>query len=262
MLKSKVFISLFFFAINLSAATKEVNNDTGQPVSNKQQSGWFYGLFSELESSPYKGVSNPSQVLPAVGYKGELFSLIGPEASYKIYVSDRLNASLAVQYRSAGFEAQDSGFFTGMSKRQNSVFGGLALSYKPNRWTYQLSYLSDLQGRSKGSDVELSASYFKSIGPIFFTPSIGINYFDRHYTAYYYGVRPEESSEGRASYQGSSALNKSIGFTLATPILFKGFTRLSVIQNFLDNSITNSPLINNKRYWNINFSFTRYFSSH
>jgi outer membrane protein len=248
------------FSIHLSASTiEDTKGVENQQVRNKQQFGWFYGVFAQVESSPYRGVRNDSQVLPALGYKGERFSLTGPEASYSFFNNKTLNTSAIIQYRSAGFDDQDSDFFTGMSKRQDSVFGGLNFSFKPNRWTYQLSYLKDLQSRSKGNDIKLSASYFSNFGPIFFTPSIALNYLDHRYTDYYFGVRPTESIAGREAYNASSALNKSIGFTLATPVIFKGFTRLTLTQNFLDDSITKSPLVNTNRYWNINFSFTRFF---
>jgi len=256
-------LSLVVFSVNLSALTTEASNESGQQQdSNKQKTGWFYGVFAKLESSPYQGVSKPSQVLPALGYKSELFSLTGPEANYTVFDDTIFNTKAVIQYRSVGFEEQDSDFFTGMRKRQNSVFGGLNFSVKPDRWTYQLRYLRDLQNRSKGNDIKLSASYFSNFGPIFLTPSIALNYLDRHYTNYYYGVKPLESKVGRETYNASSVLNKSIGFTLATPIFFKGFSRLSFTQNWLDDSISKSPLIDSNRYWSINVSFTRFFSSH
>jgi outer membrane protein len=259
-LKGIIYLFLIVLSVNLSASTKEISKEVEQQqANNKEQFGWFYGVFAKLESSPYQGVRNSSQVLPALGYKGERFNLTGPQASYQFFESNTLNTSAVIEYRSAGFDAQDSDFFTGMRKRQSSVFGGLNFSFKPNRWTYQLSYLKDLQSRSKGNDIKLSTSYFSNFGPVFLTPSIALNYLDRRYTDYYYGVRPGESKAGREAYNASSALNKSVGFTLATPIFFDGFTRLTFTQNFLDGSITKSPLITNNRYWNINFSFTRFF---
>jgi MipA family protein len=227
--------------------------------ARKQQTGWFYGAFVSTQSNLYKGANNDSLALPFIGYKGPRFSLIGPQASYRLNKDEDFQTFAQLAFNSAGFKEKDSAHLIGMSTRSGSLFGGLNVTIKQQKLSYKFSYLHDLQNRSGGQDIRLSTSYFYNIGPFFITPNIALNYWDSAYTDYYFGVRSNESNGNRNPYKPSAAINPSIGLNLATPIFFQGFTRANFSHHWLGGPVKSSPILDTSRYWNMNISFTRFF---
>ena len=61
------------------------------------------------------------------------------------------------------------------------------------------------------------------------------------------------------AYNGDSALNKNIGLSISTPVLLGGFTRLSIEHTWYDESLTNSPLVENDTSFNLLLLFTKNF---
>lgn len=230
-----------------------------QGPSRVPQTGWFYGAFLNLNASPYIGVSPDTVALPAIGYKGTRFSLIGPSASYLFYKGEEIKATALITYKSLGFEANDSRQLSGMTKRQNSLFGGFSISLKQESISYSVKYLHDLQDHSGEQDIQFNTSYHYNYGPFFFTPTLSLNYWDSAYSNYYFGVADHESKADRKSFTPNASLNPSTSINFATPIFFKGFTRASVTHSWLDSSLRNSPIVKNKSMWKMNLSFTRFF---
>ena len=76
---------------------------------------------------------------------------------------------------------------------------------------------------------------------------------------YYYGVSTSEITQDRMAYNGDSALNKNIGLSISTPVLLGGFTRLSIEHTWYDESLTNSPLVENDTSFNLLLLFTKNF---
>lgn len=227
--------------------------------ARKQQTGWFYGAFTSINSSYYAGVGADTVALPIIGYIGTRFSFLGPRASYIIHQSAELEALALITYKSVGYKPNDSKHLDGMTRRQNSLFGGLSTSIKKDRLSYTLSYLHDLQNHSGGQDFTLAMSYRYNYGPFFLTPKISLNYLDSAYSNYYFGVRDHESNSDRQAYTPNTSINPSVSLNFATPIFLKGFTRASVTHSWLDSSLYNSPIVNNKNHWKVNLSFTRFF---
>ena len=121
--------------------------------------------------------------------------------------------------------------------------------------------MRDVLDRSNGS--ELSAKLDKTFyfGPIFIAPSLGVTFLDRNYVDYYYGVSAAELGVNRPSYRGDAALNTVLGLSIATPIFFSGFTRLSLENTWYHSAITNSPLIDTDTSFRIRLTFSKFFDS-
>jgi outer membrane protein len=76
---------------------------------------------------------------------------------------------------------------------------------------------------------------------------------------YYYGVSTSEINQDRVAYSSDSALNKSLGLSIATPILLGGYTRLNIEHIWYDKNITNSPLVEKETSLSLLLIFTKNF---
>lgn len=253
----KAILILFLLSLSsLSLAESERKTDSG-----KVRSGWYYGLFASDKASLYEGISEQAKLLPAIGYKSPSLNIFGPFASYRLYNNSRQGMKLFVHahYKSLGFDSKDSARFNTLTDRKSSFFAGLTLEKKLDNWTFRTAYSKDIQGRSNGEEVKLSASYFYNIGPFFIRPSADLTFQNRTFTRYYFGVNSQEENGLLRYYQPSDSFSPGLGLSLSTPIFFGGFTRLSMSEQWLDKQLSDSPLLDKKRAWQVTLTFTRFF---
>lgn len=244
----------------LMAADK--NNTSGDKGNNRGQIekyGFIYGLGIGVNNGLYKDYDLPIIPLPIVGYRGKDFSVYGPFISYHFFKQDGLKLSLNAAPRFGGFDEDDADIFSGMKNRKMSLDTGLGLSYKNDDWKFTSSAMFDVLGRSKGLEVKTSVGKMMRFGPVFIEPSVGLSYLDAKHVDYYYGVDSNEATISRMSYEGSSALNKTVGLAIMTPIFFKGITALNFENTWYDSSISDSPLTEGDSSLSIRFTFSKFF---
>jgi outer membrane protein len=221
--------------------------------------GFLYGLGINVNKEIYKGYNTRTMPLPLVGYKGENLSVFGPFISYKLKDVNDFQVSAKLSPRFQGFDESDSTIFTGMQRRKSSLDAGMSVDYQNNDWKIGLTSMFDILNRSNGFEIKSSFGHIFRYGPVFFEPSISFSYLDKNHVDYYYGVSNNEVNQNRIAYIGDSALNKNLGLSIATPILFGGFTRLSIEYTWFDKNITDSPLVEDDTSVNLLLLFTKNF---
>lgn len=226
---------------------------------DESKSPYLYGIGVAVKTEIYKDYGSRTVPLPIIGYRGEKLNVLGPFISYKIAGADNLDVSVKLAPRFQGFDDSDSDFFEGMDKRKDSLDAGLGLDYKQGGWQLGLSSLFDVLGNSKGYEVESSVSYTLRYGPVFITPSASLSYLDSKHVDYYYGVKMSEINEFRSAYEGESALNTTAGLSVATPMFFGGMTRASLSYTWYDDSISDSPIVEDDTSVNFMLFFTKSF---
>ncbi len=221
--------------------------------------GFIYGLATGISQQPYIDVNTNYVVFPFIGYRGDRLNILGPFVSYRVKRDDYIDFALHIQPRFDGYEASDSPIFEGMKDRDLSIDVGLSLTHKKNDWKAQIKGLGDILGRSNGKGVTLNLGKTIRNGPFFFEPNVGLEFLDSQYVDYYYGVSLSEATIERSAYEGRSAFSYSFGVSFRTPILFNGFTRLSLSYKKLGSNITKSQLVDGDQVFNIQFAFSKYF---
>lgn len=249
-------IFLLSLIISNSVMTKENRGDTREQV---EPFGYLYGLGIAFNQEIYKGYNFRLIPLPILGYRGENFRVLGPFVSYDVIQFSNLDVRVQASPRFQRFDYSDSYIFENMAERKFSMDAGISLTYEKNNWKVGLSSMFDVLGRSKGFEAKTNLSKVFSTGPIFFEPSISISYLDDNHVDYYYGVKETEINNHTYLYQGNSTLNKTIGFSVATPILLGGFTQLALTYTWYGSSITNSPLVESKANLNARLMFSKFF---
>jgi len=226
---------------------------------SKKIESFLYGVGISVNQEIYKGYNTRVMPIPLIGYKGKKLSIFGPFVSYELIDFNRFTLLAKLSPRFQGFDESDSAIFKGMEKRKSSLDAGIGLNYETNDWKIGFTSMFDIFGHSKGYEIKSSFGRVFSYGPIFFEPSISFSYLDKKHVDYYYGVSTSEITHDRIAYNGDSALNKNIGLSISTPVLFGGFTRLSIEHTRYDESITNSPLVKNDTSFNLLLLFTKNF---
>lgn len=270
----RIFNTLFSFsALTLSAAfftahagNVEENAEQEKPIDERgdnrarlEPKGFLYGFGLGLSGEIYEGYDRRVIPLPILGYRGDNFEVLGPFASYDAYSANDVDFMLKLAPRFQGFDDGDSDIFIGMDERDFSMDAGFGVGYERNNWKTDISAMFDIFGKSKGHEISAKVGKVMRYGPVFFEPNAQVSYVDEKHVDYYYGVRAHEVTEDRAAYQGSSAVNYSLGFSVSTPILFDGFTMLALDYTWYDDSITDSPLVDQDTNFNLRLLYSAFF---
>jgi len=246
-------------SLSCSLMAAENNDAAENNRGHIEKHGYIYGFGVGVNNGIYKDYELPVIPLPIIGYRGEDFSVFGPFVSYHFYKNDGLQLSLNAAPRFGGFDEDDADIFKGMADRKLSLDSGLGLSYQHNDWKFESSAMFDVLGRSNGYEVKTTLGKMMRFGPVFIEPSVGLSYLDAKHVDYYYGVSEQEATASRVNYQGDSALNKTLGLTIMTPIFFSGITALSLENTWYDSSISDSPLTENDSSLSIQLTFSKFF---
>jgi outer membrane protein len=253
----KILVMFFLSIIISTSVLSKVNR--GNVRKQVEPMGYLYGLGIGINQEIYKGYNYRVIPIPILGYRGEKFSVLGPFISYNAIQFSDLVITLQAAPRFQGFNESDSYIFENMADRKLSMDAGIGFIYKKNNWKIDVSSMFDVLDRSNGFEAKTNLSKVFRTGPIFFEPSVSISYLDDNNVNYYYGVNENEVNNNTYQYQGRAAVNTTIGFSVATPILLGGFTRLTLDYTWYDSSITNSPLVKDNTNFSARFLFTKFF---
>ncbi len=247
-----LFPLLLIFCQSANAADKPSSGQFTQPQ------GLTYGIGLAVKREIYKGYDQRFIPLPLVGYRGEKLSIVGPFISYQVYQNSNWRLSALISPRFEGFDESDSDYFKGMEDREFSMDAGLAINYKRESWTFSSRFRADALSRSNGIETNFKIGKQYRYGPVAIEPNIELTYLDDNNVDYYYGVRASEATAERAFYQAESALNKSLGLTISSP-LWGGFIRGNINNTWYDTSITDSPLTERDTSLGIMISYSSFF---
>ncbi|MFT6779531.1 MAG: outer membrane protein [Paraglaciecola sp.] len=243
----------------LLSANVLANENRGDARESIEPRGFLYGFGLSANQEIYKGYDYRFIPLPIVGYRGDNFSVLGPFVSYDAFKFSDINVTLQVAPRFQGFDDSDSFIFENMEERKISVDAGIGLNYEKEDWKVGISSMFDVLGRSKGFEAKANVSRVFRKGPLFFEPSLSLSYLDSNHVDYYYGVKANETNAMTFQYDGQSALNTTIGFSVATPIFLGGFTQLSFDYTWFDSAITDSPLVEDDASLGVRLIFSKFF---
>lgn len=242
-----------FFSANTFA------DERGDVRAQLEPKGYLYGIGLGLSQEIYKGYDRRVIPLPILGYRGEKLSVYGPFVSYELLELGDVELEVQASPRFQGFDESDSDIFLGMEERDFSMDLGANLKYERDNWKLSVGFLRDIFNKSDGLELKAKIAKAYKFGPIFFEPNLSISHLDKNHVDYYYGVRDFEVTKSRALYQGDSAINQSIGFSVSTPIFFGGFTQLAIDYTMFDSSITDSPLVERNNNLSMRLLFSKFF---
>lgn len=244
---------------NTAPSQKESTDERGDNRAQLEPKGFLYGFGLGVSGEIYQGYDRRVIPLPIIGYRGDDFEVLGPFVSYNAYSVNDFDFKLKLAPRFQGYDEGDSDIFAGMEERDFSMDAGLGLGYERDNWKVDLSAMFDVLSKSKGQEISLQVGKVLRYGPVFFEPNVQVSFLDDKHVDYYYGVASNEANESRNAFQGKSATNYSLGFSVSTPILFDGFTMLAIDYTWYDDAITDSPLVDQDTNLNLRILYSSFF---
>ena len=213
-------------------------------------SSWGLGLAVMSVQNAYKGTDRETRVLPMISYENRYVKLGGPNLELKlpgIELSDsqRLNFGVMTQlFDGAGYEAKDSPALAGMSERKSSIWVGAKMECENDLADVKLEWLGDASGKSKGQRLALGLERKIMLSPrLMLIPQVGVEWVDKKYVDYYYGVRDSEATAGRAAYTGKATLNPEISLSGIYRFDRHHSMMLNVGVRSFGKEIKNSPIV-------------------
>lgn len=260
-MKRSLLTTICFTALCLSSSfiTIAAQENRGEARERIEPKGFLYGLGIGLNQEIYKGYDYRVIPLPILGYRTDNFRILGPFISYDALEFSDIEVTIQAAPRFQGFDESDSYIFKNMDKRKFSMDAGFGLTYERKDWKISASSMFDVLNNSNGYEAKFSIGKVLRQGPLFFEPRLSVSYLDSNHVDYYYGVKASETNELTYAYKGDSAINTSIGFSIATPIFFEGFTQLALDYTWYDSAISNSPLVEDDTNFGVRFLFSKYF---
>lgn len=173
---------------------------------------WSVGTGLVLKQSEYRGMDYDFIIVPAIGYRGERFSLQGVRGVFHFYRIPLAMIDMFIQPRFSRFRASNSPYLEGMQRRKMTLETGLHIQTRlPGMIVPSADISIDTLGVHKGHSASLSVSRPIPLGRQLIMPFARAEYLDNKFAGYYYGVQEAEEREDRPFYKPGGLLNLSIG---------------------------------------------------
>ena len=159
--------------------------------------------------------------------------------------AQRLDFGLVAKlFGGGGYEASDSPALAGMAERKSGVWAGVKMEWENDLADVKLELLGDTSGKSKGQRVVLGLERKWMLGPsVMLVPQVGVEWVDKKYVDYYYGVRAGEATTERAAYVGKATVNPEISLAGVYRFDRQQSLMLNVGVKSLGKEIKNSPIV-------------------
>ncbi|MBN2896990.1 MAG: MipA/OmpV family protein [Campylobacterales bacterium] len=156
---------------------------------------------------------------------------------------EQWGASLMLQPRTFGYEANDAPMLEGMHQRKRTWEGGLSLAAKNDDGFIELCYLHDLLNSTERSLARLEAGNTYTYGAWSVTLTAMLLLFSAPYNDYYYGVRPSEARDGREAYKANDGINVAVQSYVSYTLSKEYSLLLNLRADLLSPTITRSPIV-------------------
>ena len=227
-------------------ATGQVAAPPASPADSTTQ--WGIGAGVNIKRQGYAGVGSKTTGIPLLSYENQWLRFAGPTLDLKAPLASPLALALRARYAfEDGYEASDASALAGMDERKSSLWLGLALGWRGEYANASAEWLADAGSHSGGKRARASIDKPLRAGPFLISPRVALNWVDRDYVDYYYGVRASEARAGRPMYAGDAALNAELGVRMAYRFGSGHSVYGDVSVTRLDDAIADSPLVDRQR---------------
>lgn len=202
------------------------------------------GVALVYTESPYKGAGYQFWPFPSITYLGKRLSVFGPRVGYALYGTDNWSVGAAGQVRFRSLDPDDSEDLEGMEKRGLSFEAGLRGRVSaPHKIELGLSVLTDVTGEHNGQSAGLDLLRNFRFGQWVVSPAFGVLWQSSNLSDHYYGVRESEAREGRPEYAPGATWTCGPNLGLTCQVLDPWTITGSVGLEYLDEGITDSPIV-------------------
>jgi outer membrane protein len=201
-------------AVSTAAAQQ---TSSGGPADGPQDTEWGLGIGVIAKQDAYRGIKRDTMAVPVLRFENEYVEFFGLSlevklSSLQLGERSRIKFGLVGKADLSGYEAKDAPILAGMTERKDGLWVGAKAEWENELVDVSAEWTADASGHSKGRKVSLGFKKDRRLGQhAMVTPYVTVHRLDRKYVDYYYGVRADEATVGRAAYVGQGGVNVDIG---------------------------------------------------
>ena len=213
------------------------------------ESTWGLGVAGVSTQKAYGGSDRDNTAFPLIVYENPWLRVFGPVVEAKLPSLDlgakqRLDFRLLAKYDGSGYASEDAPLLAGMQQRKPGFWAGGKVSWKNEIADLSLELTGDASGHSKGTRASLGLERNWRLGEqVMLAPRMSASWMDAKYVDYYYGVRADEATAGRAAYSGKATVNAELGARATYQFDRQNALFLDAGITGLGKGIKNSPLV-------------------
>ena len=242
---------LSVLAVVLGAAA---SNALAQPPGpggpgDHEGSQWGLGIGVVNTQKPYKGMDRETKALPMINFENEYVKVggLGLEVklpSLQLGDSSRIKFGIVGKMELGGYEASDAPILAGMAERKGGFWAGAKAEWENQLVEVSAQWTADTSGNSKGQRFSVGLEKNFPLGKqVMLVPHVSAHWLDKKYVDYYYGVRANEATLGRAAYAGKAGVNVEAGLRAMYHIDRHQGVLIDVSVTSLAKSIKDSTLV-------------------
>lgn len=166
------------------------------------------GVNVAYNATAYKA-DNALTVSPHGFYDNNRWYIEGGEAGFYPYKDGKHHARIGVAYDGTSFDPKDAdGSLQGLDKRKASAQALASYMYVSPVGGFKAKIATDALSRHDGTVVSLSHISRFTHNKLTIYPTVGVNWHDKNYNNYYYGVSDAESRRtGVSAYQADAGFS-------------------------------------------------------
>ncbi|WP_176057395.1 MipA/OmpV family protein [Paraburkholderia sp. BCC1876] len=203
---------------------------------------WGLGAGVGVDASPYRGDKARITPIPLFYIDNKWINAYATRLDLKVGQWSGVTVALRARVGILeGYRASDAPILNGLPNRDSLTFWyGPVVGWHTAFGTLTGSYLL---GGNKGQQASLEFKKAFEMGRWSIEPHADATWFAGKYVDYYYGVTSSEARAGRPAYDGSSALNATIGTRVAYQLAPRQSVSLDLQVTRLGSGIADSPLV-------------------
>ncbi|WP_168193227.1 MipA/OmpV family protein [Rhodophyticola sp. CCM32] len=220
--------------------------------------GFTFGLAGGTSNSLYVGDEDGTYVFPLLSYQGRGFSVGFDGLAVDIVNRDGVHVEGLLSPRFTSLHDPDAAALQGLD-RDITVDAGVRLSYDISQQsTVTAQLLQEVSGEHDGQELSVNIGHQLMMGPLPLGLEAGLIWQSEDLAGYLYGVRPSEVTGTRPAYAPDAAVISFVGMSTAIPISDRAAIFGSVQVQFLDDTISDSPIVAEDTLYsaNIGIQFT------
>lgn len=206
-------------------------------------------------------VKHPDRwVLPYIGYQLGKFYIDGTEFGYNIYDDTTNTLKLKGYYLETQFDS-DSAKEPSLRKldnRHNTMMAGLNYTLTTAVGAFSFTSAVDTLNQSKGVTANFTYMVMKQWGGVTVIPMLGVDWNNRKYTRYYYGISSEEASRsGLSTFQPGSSVIPFASLALNYNFNNRWNVWTEITERTYSDEIKRSPMVNKSAVteWTLGVSY-------
>ena len=215
------------------------------------------GVHVSVSQSPYTNAKDSVIVYPYLtSFRNSAFTddwLLLQDGGLGVrWVKGGWELGVAGRLQTRGLGTSEAPILSGLDDRQWTLEVAPLIGWRG--WPVHINFktFTEILGRHDGLVNELSFSLPKEWSRGYFIPGVTLIHQSEDYTDYYFGISPEEALPTRPEYQAGEAFNIELEVSWGYAITNKWLLSGSLGYEFLDDEISNSPIVDEDGLWSVN----------